>query len=379
MPGRSEPTALAWESALRAELARQLPVHSGGRDEGVDIRSRDGAWAVELKASVHGARDLQAALTQLAIYVDGHPHVRRATLVARFPRMTAERVLAEWMRAQAVLRPAVAERLALVALAPDGDSVVPRDDPEASRILAIARHTFDATAPKASTRASAPRWSRKTYEVWKVLLDAWLRREPPLPLHEIERRSGASYPSVSDLLGRLEASGELERTSSRSATLTGPPRRSLAEVLALGDGLRETHRFVDRSGRAPDARDLVRRFVAKSGADAALGGVEAARHYMPSFNLNGLPRVDVTVTARDDLGWVRKLDPALAEGPPSSSTGSPALVVHRLRRPIARFDAAQSAGVSFADPAEVLLDLHELRLAEQAEELVRALRERRAK
>jgi hypothetical protein len=142
--------------------------------------------------------------------------------------------------------------------------------------------------------------------------------------------------------------------------------------LALGDGLRETHRFVDRSGRASETGDLLRRF-AKRGRHAALGGVEAARHYMPTFDLNGLPRIDVSVTSADDLTWVKKIDPALAETPMSPSSASPLLVVHRLRRPEPRFDGA--AGVAFADPAEVLLDLHELRLVDQADEFVHALRE----
>jgi hypothetical protein len=174
------------------------------------------------------------------------------------------------------------------------------------------------------------------------------------------------------LLDRLQSLDELERTSNRSATLTALPRRSLAEVLALGDGLRETHRFVDRSGRSPDARDLVRRIMAKS-REAALGGVEAARYYMPDFNLNGHPRIDVTVGADPDFSWVKTVDPALAEMPPTSGA-SARLVVHRLRRPESNF--TRTPGGAFADPAEVLLDLHELRLTEQADEFVNAVRER---
>jgi hypothetical protein len=49
------------------------------------------------------------------------------------------------------------------------------------------------------------------------------------------------------------------------------------------------------------------------------------------------------------------------------------LVVHRLRRRDPRFEHADS-GALFADPAEVLLDLHELRLVDQADEFVRAMR-----
>ena len=206
-----------------------------------------------------------------------------------------------------------------------------------------------------------------------MLLDAWLRCEPPLPLHELERRSGASYPAVAATLRRLDAVGELERTTSRSAGFTTAPRKTLAEVLALGEQLRETHRFIDSSGGAPNTADLVRRIAAKAGATVALGGVEGARHYVRAFDLNGLPRVDVTVLAQDELAWVKKVDPALVEAPLSAGGPSPALVVHKLRRPEPRFVQSNKQHV-FADPAEVLLDLHELRLIEQADDFISTMR-----
>lgn len=367
MLSSSELTAPAWEAALCTALGRGWSLQTMA-DSGVDIVRADGTWAIEIKSSVLGARDLHAALMALAFYVDRHPAVEHATVVARFPRMSGERALEEWRRVHAVMRPGIARRLSLVALAADQDFAVPSNNPAVTRLVALARQTFSATSPEEAPRTAATRWSHKSFEVWKVLLDAWLRREPPLPLHELQKRSGASHPSVSAVLTRLEENGELQRTSSRSAMLRDLPRSSLAEVLALGDSLRETRRYVDRSGRAPNARDLVRRFIAKESREAALGGVEAARHYMSSFDLNGLPRVDVTVTAQDDLAWVKKVDPALAEAPSGSS---PVLVVHRMRRP-ERFD--RTASGSFADPAEVLLDLHELRLVDQANEFVSALR-----
>ena len=361
-----------WERALAEQLGGGwVASRSPQRDYGADLVSADGKHAITTKHSIGGARDLHASLTQLAVYVREHPEVHRATFVVRLPRMSAERALHEWQQVNSVLRPDLCRRLALVAVAPDGDVVVP-DDTETRSIAAHVHRLLDGVTPVHAHAGGAWRWSRKSYEVWKVLLGAWLRREAPLPLHEIQRRSGASYPSVSILLDRLESFDELERTSNRSATLTALPRRSLGEVVALGDGLRETHHFVDRTGRSPDARDLVRRITAKA-RDTALGGVEAARYYMPNFNLNGHPRIDVTVGAEADLSWVKMVDPALAETPPSSGASAP-LVVHRLRRPEANFTRTPK-GATFADPAEVLLDLHDLRLTEQADEFVHAVRE----
>ena len=340
--------------------------------------SSDGHRAITTKYSVQGARDLHASLMQLAIYLTAHPAVRTATFVVRLPRMSAKRVSREWKSVTSILRPELSRRLALVAVAPDGDAVIP-DDAETRSIAEHAHHALAAiTSVRAEEAHGAARWSwsPKSYEVWKVLLDAWLRRERALPLHEIQRRAGTSYPIVSALLDRLETLGELERSSNRSATLTALPQRSLGEVLVLGDGLRETHHFVDRSGRPSNARDLIRRIIAKA-PEAALAGVEAARHYMPDFNLNGHPRIDVTIGADLDLSWVKRVDPALAAAPSASGSTDLALaplVVHRLRRPESGF--IRSRGTTYADPAEVLLDLHELRLAEQADELVHALRER---
>ncbi|MEO8846032.1 MAG: hypothetical protein ABI591_09230, partial [Kofleriaceae bacterium] len=331
----------------------------------------DGQSVIATKHSIHGMRDFHASLTQLAVYVREHPEVRRGTFVARLPRMSAERVRQEWGKLKAVLRPELSRRLALVAVAP-GDDVMLPDDAGTRNIAELVHRMLEGNTSERAQRRGASRWSRKSYEVWKVLLGAWLRREAALPLHEIQRRSGASYPTVSMLLDRLERIDELTRTSNRSAALTALPRRSLAEVLALGDGLRETHHFTDGSGRSPDAHDLARRIKAK-GRDVAFGGVEAARYYTPDFNLNGLPRIDVTVGADADLSWVKSTDPALVETPQTSG-GSALLVVHRLLRPEPAF--IRATGATFADPAEVLLDLHELRLTEQADEFVQGVREK---
>ncbi len=356
-----------------------IEVHHGL--SALDMISRDRSWGIEVKGSVQGARDLHAALIQLAMYAAATPAVRRGALVAHAARMTRERALEEWHRAQALMRPEVAARLVVIVLTPTGDATSSPGDPTVERFALAARRAFDAAAGAPSRSKPRPRasWSPKVYEVWKVLLGAWLRRESPLPLHELQRRSGASYPTVSSLLNRLEASGELERTSSRGAGMSGMPRRSLSEVLALSGSLRQTHGFFDRTGRAADPVAVVRRIVSKVGDHAAIGGVEGARHYMPSFNLNGLPRVDVTLAPGTDLRrWVASVDPALAPTSQTDPSAKTALVVHVLGRPEAHFDRSAVTGVAFADPAEVLLDLHEMRLAEQADELVRALRERRA-
>jgi hypothetical protein len=68
---------------------------------------------------------------------------------------------------------------------------------------------------------------------------------------------------------------------------------------------------------------------------------------------------------------VERLDPALER---SSSAENAVLVIHPLLRPHDLFERAPRRDLPFADPAETLLDLHELRLHEQADAFVRALR-----
>ena len=371
MATESLKTAERWERELVRQLGAGWSANETSRDAGVDFVNADAQHVIATKHSIHGMRDFHASLTQLAVYLREHPAVRRGTFVARLPRMSAERVRQEWEKVKAVLRPDLSRRLALVAVAPGDDVMVP-DDADTRNIAELLHRMLEGRTSERAQGRGASRWSRKSYEVWKVLLGAWLRREGALPLHEIQRRSGASYPTVSMLLDRLQRIDELVRTSNRSAALTTLPRRSLAEVIALGDGLRETHHFTDRSGRSPNAHDLARRIKAK-GRDVAFGGVEAARYYTPDFNLNGYPRIDVTVGADADLSWVKSVDPAFAETPQTSS-GSALLVVHRLLRPEPAF--VRVNGATFADPAEVLLDLHELRLTEQAEEFVQGVREK---
>lgn len=357
--------AAHWEQLLSERLGWP---RARASDHGVDLVRPDRQHVIEMKYSLQGARDLHAAVMQLGLYLKHTPEVVRGTLVVRVQRMSSARVLSEWKHATTILKPEVTRRLALIAIATDGVVIWP-DDTETRQISAHVRE-IEASSSETRSERTGPRWSPKSFEVWKILFRAWLRHEASLSLQEIQQRSATSYPTVSDVLDRLEQIGELQRASNRSATLTGPPRRSLEQIVALGDTVRETHRFVDRSGRPPHARDLIRRIRAKA-PEVALGGVEGARHYMPDFDLNGYPRVDVTMPEGVELAWVKTVDPALAAAPPSDSS-SVRLVVHRLRRTETAFVRTREG--TFADPVEIVLDLHELRLADQASEFVTTVR-----
>jgi hypothetical protein len=341
------------------------------RGAGYDLASRDGVRVIEFKLALHGVRDFHAAFLQLAFIVERDAHIQRALLVTTLPTMRAQRAHDEWRQLERALKPHLMHRLALVALTRDQDLVLPdQRDPHLLRVLAAAK---EALGPASSLEGDAELvpWSPKTFEVWRVLLAAWLRKEGPLPLHEVQRRSGCSHPTVSIALSRLQERGELTRTSSRSVALESFPRRSLNEVAVLANAFRQTRRYVDASGRRPDPVDLLERLNAQAPLGVAVGGVSAARHYEPDFDLNGLPRLDVTTT-RVDERWIKDIDPALRRVGPEEA--SPVLVVHFLRRPEPLFEKGRRGRLPFTDPAETLLDLYDLRLTTQAGEFVEALR-----
>lgn len=311
---------------------------------------------------MNGARDLHAAALRLAIQLS-EDEATRAVLVVQAPRVTRARLESEWSKVERTLHPDIARRLSLVALGVDGEVGIPAGDPTVAQLLEAARSLVE--PERAEIARPVGGWDPKRFEVWKVLFNAWLRKEPPLAIGDVARRAGASHPTVLSTLDRLESQHELERTSSRRAFLTGMPRRSLAELAVLAPGLRQTVHLIDASGRDPAPEDLLARFLRRAPEWVQVGGVAAARHYMPAFNLNGFPRLDVTVDARRfQIGWWREVDPALVLTGPD--TPSPAVVVHLTSSP--------GEGDRYASPSETVLDLLALKLDGQADDLIRSMR-----
>jgi hypothetical protein len=178
-------------------------------------------------------------------------------------------------------------------------------------------------------------------------------------------------------LEHLQGRGELRRIGRRHIELSGFPRKTFEEAVLLADALplRQTSWFVDVSGRPGDPLALLRRLKRRRPQAVAVGGVVAARRLDPGFDLHGTPRLDVVYWAPDgapyDLGFVSSTDPGLRASP---SAHNAVLAVHRLSRANPLFDHAEGEPLPFADPVEVLLDLHELHLDSQAETLVGRLR-----
>jgi hypothetical protein len=102
-----------------------------------------------------------------------------------------------------------------------------------------------------------------------------------------------------------------------------------------------------------------------------------AKHYQPSFDLWGNPRLDLSLHTPGktmDLFFVEQLDPGLARTTRRNET--PTLVVHAVRRAHALFQRGED-GVQYADPVECLLDIEDLRLGPQALEFLNFFSARR--
>lgn len=316
---------------------------------------------VKLGLRFQGLRDLYAAAVRLAQALAGRPDVKTAALAVRLPRVSDERLRREWRSLREVLRPALAARLALVSLGPRPWSEPA--DPELLRAVAALRLPEAPAERPPSAAAVTP----KFFDVLKVLLEHRLVRKGPIRIGELLDRCGCSYPTAADVLRRLEERGELARRPGRRVELTAFPRRTWGEVLALSGSLRRARFYADRTGRPANPLALVRRLAGLGAPGVAVGGVLAARHWDPGFDLHGLPRLDLTVHG----GWdVAALDPALA---PAGRGEAAVVAVHPLARKEPLFGTSKKGPLPVADPVETLLDLHELGLDAQAEALIERL------
>jgi hypothetical protein len=348
---------------------------AGRRD--IDFESTDGRLLVDTKLGAQGVRDLHGALMHLAILLEADPRVERAFLVIRFPRLTRKRAQEAWRQARGLLRPDIAARLALVLLTPsDPEPWFDPNEPSAAEVARALAFGLGSGTDQRLRKHIVDPTSPKFFEFWKVLLNGWLRGARPFRLQQLADLAGCSHQTAIRSLALLERRGELESHTRDTVRVEfrAFPRLTFEQAVGLGGVLRKTRWFVDSSGRVPDPAALLRRLEKRRPDNVAIGGVAAARHFDPNFDLHGAPRLDLTLWAPDgapyDASFVNVIDPGLRESPDKEGA---ILAVHRLGRAQPLFER-RSQTLPIADPVEALLDLHELALLPQADALVRALR-----
>jgi hypothetical protein len=335
------------------------------QESAMDFKNQDDSRVIQIVASDARLRELRSRIAELGLYLSKHERVREACLLLRSDRLRRDRLQREWDDVLGILRPDIANRLALVAVGEKFAFSVP-PTPELTRLAREAQPVFLRAAARTSSRL-------KYFDVFHVLLVRWLLNEGPISRHELGEKAGCTYPTIAKAIQRLGR--VVEHGSNRSVALRAFPRREWQELVALSPTLRSPIAYVDGSGRPPDLEGLRRRLQKLKLWHVAVGGVVAAHHWDPDFDLQGLPRLDISVHAQMslDLSFIERLDPAL-QPVKGDATQPPTLVVHAIRRPYPLFAPAKDAGLPVTDPVETLLDLHELGLEGQAQELVERLR-----
>ena len=309
------------------------------------------------------ARRLRTALMEMA-RIASSKEIKRVVLVLEKPAITHARLLEEWEGAASVFRPNLFKSLSVAIHQAGKWSGIPMapSASETTLLDEIIRHQIS------NRPASLSRSSEAHYDILRILIHQWLLGKGPLAIQSLMAISGTSHPTVSRSLERLDH--YLKRHSDRSVELRIFPREEWARLLAVSDDVRETVRFADRAGQARSPESLLRRLRQLNRQDIAVGGVLGAKHYQPSLDLVGNPRLDLSIHSKRstvDFSFVEKLDPALEKI--SRRDESPALVIHTIRRGESLFQS-NDKGVAWADPVECLLDLHEAHLEPQALEFL---------
>ena len=325
-----------------------------------------GDTVYEVLVETKDARRLRATLMDLARGVSSSEKIRRAVLVLDESGITDSRLQDEWRGAASVIRPEIFSHLSIVIRQSGKWSGIP--GPPAASEVPVLEEILQHELSRRPTGTS--RNSEAHYEILRVLIHQWLLGRGPVSIGSLMEISGASHPTVSRSVERFEHC--LKRHSNRSVELRIFPRDEWARLVAVSDDVRATVRFVDRSGQARSPESLLRRLRSLGRQDLAVGGVWGAKHYQPSLDLIGNPRLDLSIhSARKaaDLSFVERLDPALEKA--TRRDESPTLVIHTIRRAQSLFQPAEN-DLPWTDPVECLLDLHEARLESQALEFLKS-------
>ena len=325
--------------------------------------ARIGNLILEVRRGGQAAGWLRGAAMQVAKALCADASLR-ALLVLAEPKMTDARLARELGDLREVLRPEIGSRLFVASIRDGVVSMLPKELGDGLDEVVLERVARGARLQGAK-RGTA--W----FSVLEVLVHHWLKGSPPTSIAELMNATGLSYPSVAAAVERLRH--VVRRSSDRSVELVRFPRDEWAQLASAGEDVRETIRFADRSGKPRAIESLLRRLAALGRGDVAIGGTLGAARHLPSLDVAGTPRLDLSLHAplgAPDTEIVARLDAALER---TSKRDEPAAVVlHVVRRRVPLFER-DADGSTWADATECLLDLQEARLETQAQQFVREL------
>lgn len=327
----------------------------------------DASCVVEERTRLRSIRDLRESLLKL-LYAITDDSKKTALFVLHDPVMKQETIEAERRKAEKSFIPDLTKRLRIVIVKDSSQTVLGGKDLNAASHRKLEQLRFTASQPHGERVPRADAF----YVILKLLIRDWLARRDPITTHELQKASGYSYPTVAAALKRL--GNRIQRDSKKRVKLIQLPRSEWARLVAVSERMRCTAYFTDRSHAPEQNLDfLFRRLRQLSRTDMALGGVRGTLHYYPALDLIGNPRLDISIHCPHgvvDLDFVRYLDPALTRT--NDATGFIRLAVHLIQHATPGFSTGPGS-MLYADPVECLLDLHELRLEQQAHEFMNFL------
>jgi hypothetical protein len=339
------------------------------RDSGIDAEV--GNLLIEVRIGPASLRNIQAGLMQLAYALAERPNAK-AFLLLSDAGVTNSRIEAEALRAKTVLNSDIASRIN-ICIEKEGrlGGVLNSIDIDTKGVL---HGVLEKERAKMGRRASR---SDASFVVTKVLLNHWFTNGGAVTSEWLARTCGYSYPTIANALHGL---GSLvERQSNRKVRFRWFPQEEYLRLIAMSDRARATARYRDSSGQSRSPEKHLRRLEMLNLKGIAIGGVLGAKHYFEGLDIVGTPRLDISYHPRDldaDPDFINKLDPALTRITDPHEPAS--VVIHHIHHADPLFEP-RDGGLTWADPVECLLDLHEARLEMQAKQFLEVLRERRPK
>lgn len=316
--------------------------------------------SIDVMVGMRTARDLRSQLLDSAYALKGNAHTV-LTLLFKCG-FTPQRLATEMAEFGRVVRPEVAERVQVVAIAhlqEVGD--VLRSFVDAAQLPALQNRIVEASsgAPTASSQEA----------VQYLLLRRWLHGLPPIRTADLAEQTGASPPTVSAAI-KAFAARDVLRTRDRQVALQSFSSESWQKWLGKS-AESPTVKFVDRSGSPRSPEKLARILSSMARKDVAIGGVLGAMHHYPALDITGAPRLDILLhgTAHADLSFIERLDPGLVRD--DSPQGHAQVVVHFTNRRESHFEIQE--GFVWADVLDCLVHLWKAGLTHQAQDLIRHL------
>jgi len=312
---------------------------------------------IEVIVGMRTARDLRSQLLDSTYALQGNAQVF-LTLLFKCG-FTPERLAKELAAFRRVVRPALADRVHVVAI----DHQQEIEEALSSRVDAHQLQALRNRLLEASTGAAT---ASSQEAVQYLLLRRWLRGLPPIRTADLAVQSGASVPTVLAAIKAL-ADKDVLRTRDRRVALQGFSPDSWQRWLGKS-AESPTARYVDRSGSPRTPEKLARTLATLERKDVAIGGVLGALHHYPALDITGAPRLDIVVhgTPHADLSFIEQLDPGLVRD--DAAQGHAQVVVHFANRRESHFDIQK--GAVWADVLDCLVHLWKGGLTHQAQDLM---------